>query len=187
VGAVVNNRVLFRKKREYAKSIADMHDAEVFGIGCNDKWNCLMKDYVIIDVLETYKKKCYNPCFDFTVTNLGEGLYTVAVDCFGFDLVVGDEITFVSESLELLDTDIYTIDFLFSFSQFEEGIQEFLLENGYSENTVVLFLKDSDGADKVVNEGDVIGSFSLVTPKEIVNDDRELLQEDINCLTGKIC
>jgi hypothetical protein len=164
-----------------------MHDAEVFGIGCNDKWNCLMKDYVIIDVLETYKKKCYNPCFNFTVTNLGSGDYTFIVDNFNFDLVVGDEITFVSESLELLDTDEFVISSIYRFGSNEET-DAYLIENGYSENSVILYIKKvGEEFFYFVTDADTIGSFSLVTPKEIVNDDRELLQEDINCLTGKIC
>jgi len=183
VGAVVSNKEMFKLKKAFAKNVTAMHDPEVFGIGCNKSWNCLLKDYVILDVLETYKKKCYNPCFDFeTVTFLSEGTgIFLVVDDFNFDLVVGDELDIVSESLELLDTSTYTITSITPYSEMSDEDKTAIDDALLSQNSFKIELNIGE----LVSETE--GSFSLTTPKEIIFEDRELLQEDINCLIEKTC
>jgi len=187
VGAIVSNKEMFKLKKAFAKNVTAMHDSEVFGMGSDNSWNCLFKDYVILDVLETYKKKCYNPCFEFTVLgtfrdNAGTGI-EIVIDDFSFDLVVGDILNIISESLELLDTVDYEIESVEYYADMHNSDKNVIISNGFSQNSVKITLM---GFDNLTDEG-ATGNLFLKTPKEIIFEDRELLQEDINCLIEKTC
>jgi hypothetical protein len=175
---------MFSLKKAFAKNIASMHDSEIFGIKGKKDWWCLFKDYVILDVLENYKKKCYDPCFDFVSISYTIGLddyIALVVDDFKFDLEVGDNLRIIEETAQLSDIVEYEIESLTTYSEMGEEQVEAIDNAGLSQNSVIIFLVGIT----IVSE--ISGNMELFTPKQLVINDSELVQEDINCLTGKFC
>lgn len=56
MGAVVSNKKLWSLKKKFAKNVAAMHRHEVYGLKpCGDiSWECLFKDYMIINTLSCH-------------------------------------------------------------------------------------------------------------------------------------
>lgn len=176
---VVSNKTMRGLKKSFAESVVDLHDSEVFGIGCNDLWDCLLKDYLILDVLEGYKKKCYDPCCDFTTLEYNSVFYFIIDKCV-FDLEVGDVVNVSTQSNELSDIVDYTISEILQYPDIEQGLQDEITNQGYTLSAYVISL------DGVSLTASATGEMFLATPKELTFDDRELDNEDICCLIEKI-
>lgn len=175
---VVSNKTLWGLRTSFAKSVAEMEHSEVFGIGCGEKWDCLFKDFLIIDVLKTYKKKCYNFCVKFDVITYNTGFYLV-IDNINFTAVAGDSIQTDSESLDFLSS-TYTIQTISQFPDINAGLYSQLLGLGYSTQAFVV-----DLGNTLTEE--TTGYMSLENDIQLSNDNRELTQEDLDCLIDKIC
>lgn len=77
--AVVSKRTLGKLYSAFAKKVAKMKNHEVYGQNPNcEKWNCLIKDNLILEVLSQYKRKCVTTqseeCY------IGESINTVQTE-----------------------------------------------------------------------------------------------------------
>lgn len=176
---VVSNKTLWALKKSFAEDVANLEHSEIFGIGSNDKkWNCLYSEYLIIDVLESYKKKCYNFCVKFDVVTYSGAFYLV-IDNIDFTAQIGDNVSVDSESLDFLSVS-YEIQDIRQTPNINAGLYSHLTGLGYS-NQVFLV----DLGNTLTEE--TTGYMSLTNSIELSFDDRELTQEDLNCLIEKIC
>lgn len=176
---VVSNKTLFALEKSFAENVSKMMNFEVFGIGkgCSKSWNCLYKDYLILDVLHKYKKKCSNFCVKFDVVTYETNFYLV-VDDINFTAQIGDSLSVDSESLDFLSVN-YDIEDLSQNLDIDSGLYAYLLGLGYSSQ---VFLVDLGNTLTELTTGYV----SLTNSIELSFDDRELTQEDLDCLINKI-
>jgi hypothetical protein len=180
VEGVVSNKTLFALEKSFAENVSKMMNFEVFGIGkgCSKSWNCLYKDYLILDVLYKYKTKCLNFCVPFDTIQYN-GVFYLVIDNLDFIAQIGDEVSVDSESFDFLDVD-YVIQNLSQGIDIEEGLYSYTLGLGYSTR---FFIVDLGNTLTDITTGYV----SLTESIKLSFDDRELSQEDLDCLIKKIC
>jgi len=139
----------------------------------------LYKEFLIIDVLETYKKKCYNFCVKFDVIQYNTGYYLV-VDNIDFTAEIDESLSVNSESLDFLSVN-YIVSNVSQTPNINAGLYSHLLGLGYS---LQVFVVELTG---VTLTEESTGYLSLTNQVELSFDDRELTQEDLDFLIEKIC
>jgi len=192
VEGVVSNRLLWNLKKDFATKVSEMGIEEIFGIKGNSEssWNCLYRQFLIIDVLGRYKAKCvnFNVKYDVVLRTtviiiepfgpVTQYAYLFVVDDVDFTAVTGDELVV---SIEDGYFQTQTISYVSKYPDINAGLYSFLTGLGYSSDLSIVSFTD------VTYSEESTGTISLYSNHEISFDQRELMQEDLDCLIEKIC
>jgi len=179
VEGVVSSRLLWNLRKDFATAVSDMSVGEIFGIkgNNNSSWDCLCRQFLIIDVLSRYKQKCVDFNVNYAVIEY-DSSFVFIVDDTDFTAVNGD---ILKVSIEDGYFQAQTIDSVTKNPDIETGLYAFLLGLGYSDNIAVISFTNTTYSAAST------GTASLYSNYEISFDQRELTQEDLDCLIEKIC